>query len=112
MTHLLSPLDITVNKTLKKFEKDSSVSYYSNQLAAQRKDVADVEDIRVDTRMSILKPIHAQSIADAYAFMKTEAGKKNIVSGWKSAGITAAVENARNYAGIDCILDPFANMAI
>ena len=86
------------------------VQLYS--LAAQRKDVADVEDIRVDTRMSILKPIHAQSIADAYAFMKTEAGKKNIVSGWKSAGITAAVENARNYAGIDCILDPFANMAI
>ena len=56
--------------------------------------------------------MHAQSIADAYAFMKTEAGKKNIVIGWKSAGITAAVENARNYGGIDCILDPFANLAM
>ncbi len=86
LTHILSPLDLTVNRSLKRFEKDACVEYYSSQVAAQFAPGSEVEDIRVDTRLSILKPLHAKTVTNAYKWLKTDAGVRNVIKGWEAAG--------------------------
>ena len=66
--------------------------YYSSQVASQCRPGEDVEDIKVDMRLSVLKPLHAKCVAKAYTWLKTEAGQKNIQSSWLSCGIKAAVK--------------------
>ena len=56
----------------------------------------DVTTIKVDLKLSTLKPKHAETIIRIYKYLQTEEGKKIILSGWKAAGITEALQEARN----------------
>ena len=112
-THLVAPLDLTVNKKLKEFEQAMFSDYYS---AALKKSIIqnpdmDVADIRVDTKLSTLKPIHATSLRKSYEYFKTDPGKTNILNGWRASGITKAVNDARDNSW-SSLLDPFANLQI
>ncbi len=69
----------------------------------------EVEDIRVDTRLSILKPLHAKTVTNAYKWLKTDAGVRNVIKGWEAAGIVKAVEDARKNT-VNDLIDPFKNM--
>ena len=71
----------------------------------------DIADVRVDTRITVLRPLHAKSIKKSYDFFKTETGKKIITNGWVGAGIVKAVKDCRD-PSFDTILDPFANLSI
>jgi len=46
----------------------------------------DIADIRVDIKLSTIKPIHAKWMVRSYSFFKSEAGQKVIGSGWRAAG--------------------------
>ena len=71
-----------------------------------------VEDVVVDTRLSVVKPLHAKTMKKAFDFFSTSKGIKIIKSGWRASGMTPAVESARNDQLIDLLVDPFANITI
>ena len=55
----------------------------------------DVTTINVDLKLSTLKPLHEATVWKVYNFLKTEKGKNIILAGWKSSGITEALQEAR-----------------
>ena len=51
-----------------------------------------LEEVDVKLRLSVMKPIHAHWMVELYNHMTTDDGKKNIISGWRAAGIQDAVK--------------------
>ena len=97
MTHLLQPLDLTTNASFKKFEKRAFNEYFTSCImkALEIDPDREVASIEVDLRLSTLKPRHAKVMIELYDHFQTEAGKKVIKAGWKAAGITDNLANAR-----------------
>ena len=54
----------------------------------------DVTTIKLDTKLSTLKQMHAKTMGKVYKFFKTENCKKVILAGWKASGITEASKSA------------------
>ena len=58
-TDLLRPLDLSVNKPLKDHLRCSFQSWYSEQVSKQLEEGKEPEDIKVDTRLSVMIPLGA-----------------------------------------------------
>ena len=86
MTHFFQPLDLTVNRAAKNFIKKEFVSYYSGAIQQGLNEGKALEDIQVDVRLTVIKPLHAQWLVDVYNFFSTE-GQQITIKGWKKAGI-------------------------
>ena len=116
LTHLLAPLDLTVNKSLKTLEGREVSVYYSEAIAKyiRLNPTAPIEDAKVDIRMSVIKPLHAKTMHKAYQFFSAPEGRKVIVNGFRSAGIQEAVTKARDSAAnaVADLIDPFSNLAL
>ena len=112
LTHLLSPLDLTVNKSIKLLERKEFTSYFTENVARalQQNPEMDVADIQLDTRKTVMRPLHARSLCKVYRFFATPRGKMIIANGWRAAGITNAVKDARTT--VSDLLDPFAALSI
>ena len=65
-----------------------------------------VEEIDVKLQLHRLKPLHAEWLVELYNQMKTKEGK-DIMSGWKSAGIPVAIRTGS--ANLES-LDPFSDI--
>ena len=69
-TDLLQPLDLSVNKPLKDHLRRSFQSWYSEQVVTKQLDKGEEsEDVKVDTRLSIVKPLSARWITSAYDYL-------------------------------------------
>ena len=89
-TDVLQPLDLSVNKPLiSKFH-----SWYSDQVSKQMDDGKQPEDIEVDMKLSVMKPICARWIISAYDYLRTEA--RIVCGGFVEAGICEAVDEAES----------------
>ena len=97
MTHLLQPLDLTTNASFKKFEKRAFTEYFTSCImkALEIDPDRDVASIEVDLRLSTLKPRHAKVMTELYDHLRTQAGKDIIRAGWKAAGISENLADAR-----------------
>ena len=64
-THLLQPLDLTSNDSLKKFEKKAFSEYFCSSILKELKDdpTCDVTAITVDLGLPALKPFQRKSLA-------------------------------------------------
>ena len=51
--------------------------------------------IKVDLKLSTIKPIHAKLMNEIYQHFK-QAGRQTILNGWKPAGVVGTVDNARS----------------
>ena len=109
MTHLLQPLDLTTNGSLKKFEKKAFSEYFTSSImeALKLDPDRDVTTIKVDLRLSTLKPHHAKIMTDVYRYLKSPKGQDIIKNGWKAAGITDTVNQTRAERVISVNLNPF-----
>ena len=58
--------DLTVNREAKQFMKDQFTSWYSAQIQSQLDSGVVLDDVDVDLRLSVLKPIHATWIVSMY----------------------------------------------
>ena len=88
--------------------KKEFITYYSNTVKQQLEAGAKLEDIDVDFRLSVLKPLHAQWLVNMYNFFSTERGKLVISKGWKKAGISGLLDG-------NTVLppeDPFENVTV
>ena len=59
MTHFFQPLDLTVNGAAKKLSTKAFVTHYSDTVLKQIESGKPIEDIEVDLRLSVIKPLHA-----------------------------------------------------
>ena len=107
-------MDLTVNKSLKYFEQREFSRYYSECIARSLRVNPDapIEDAKVDVRLSIIKPLHAKTMSNAYRFFATPEGRKVIIGGWRGAGIQAAVKKSREGQAVEDLIDPFKDLFI
>ena len=72
ITYLLQPLDLTTNEVVKKMEQRPFSDYFTNciteALLADPK--RNVTTIKVDLKLSTLKPIHAKTVSKVYEHLK------------------------------------------
>ena len=109
MAHLLQPLDLTTNASVKRMEKHGFSDYFTSTItsALEREPNRDVATIEVDLKLWTLKPIHTKALIGIYEFLQSDRGKNIILNGWKASGITEALAKAR-VEGIPS-LDPFVD---
>ena len=83
MTHLFQPLDLVINNMAKQFLKNKFEEWYAEQVASQIQQGKDIQEVKVDTKMSRMKPIHARWVVSADAVRKS----------FDMAGITFCLDN-------------------
>ena len=59
MTHLFQPLDLTFNKVAKDFTKKKFAEWFSRQISISLENGQELEDIEIEYRLSVVKPLHA-----------------------------------------------------
>ena len=74
MTHFFQPLDLTVNRCAKQQMKNEFVTYYSEAVRCQLDSGKQLEDVDIDFRLSVLKPLHAQWLVNSYNFFTSPDG--------------------------------------
>ena len=79
MTHLLQPLDLTTNTSVKKMEKRGFSDYFTSTITEtlEKDPQRDVTTIEVDLKLSTLKPLHAKPLMIIYEFLQGEKGGKS-----------------------------------
>ena len=90
MTHFFQPLDLTVREA-KKFMKDQFMAWYSAQIHTQLDSGVPLDDVDVDMRLSVLKPIHATWLVSMFNHLSSSEGRISIAKGWKKAGISEVI---------------------
>ena len=95
LTHLFQPLDLTVNGAAKKFIKKEFITCYSSIIQQQLESGKKLEDINIDMRLTIVKPlhVHAQWLVNTYNFFTGPEGRKIILKGWKKAGVSGLLDS-------------------
>ena len=94
LTSKFQPLDLSVNKVAKSFIQNKYNDWFADQVFTQLQIGKDSTDVKISSKSSDLKPIHARWIADWYNHVIKK--KEMIVRGSSSAGISEAVQNADN----------------
>ena len=86
--------DLTVNREAKVM-KDQFTSWYSAQIQSQLDLGVVLDDVDVDLRLSVLKPIHATWIVSMYNHLSSSEGRQSIAKGWKKAGVTDVASGSK-----------------
>ena len=87
--------DLTVNREAKKFMKDQITSWYSAQIQSQLGSGMVLDDVDVDLRLSVLKPIHATWIVSMYNQLSSSEGRQSTAKKWKKAGVPDVVSGSK-----------------
>ena len=107
MTKHYQVLDLTVNKYAKAFTRRKFNELYAKEINRQLDAGTPLEEVDVKLRLYVMKPIHAHWMVELYNHMTTGDGKKNIISGWRAAGIQDAVKLGLNSLPS---IDPFNDL--
>ena len=107
-TNLFQPLDISVNKSAKSFISDKYQEWYASEVTSQLGKGIDSYNVKVDVKLTTLKPIHARWIIDFYKHMQTSGSK--VKAGFRKAPISEASKEAE--ALIDLCDNPFQEIEI
>ena len=81
MTHFFQPLDLTVNGCAKQRMRKEFVTYYSSAVKQQLDSGKQLENIEVDFRLSVLKPLHAKWLVELFNFFTSTRSKEVIARG-------------------------------
>jgi len=103
LTNKFQPLDLTVNKLAKSFIQNQYNDWFSTQVAHQLKEGKNPADIKVSSKLSDLKPLHAGWIKSLYDHMQEES--ESICNGFKDAGVLEAISDAQKI--YETIENPF-----
>ena len=94
LTKKFEPLDIRVNKAAKVFIQNMYNEWFSNEVATQLNRDVDPTEVKITSKLSDLKQLHAFCIVDLYVHLKKETGM--IIKGFNSAGIKEATNNVQS----------------
>ena len=107
MIHVFQRLDLTINKFAKDFMKGMFSTWFTRQISRGLENGVELDDIEVDYRLSILKPLHAKWLVELCNHMFTDEGKEIVANDWKRTGIFDAIKLSSSSLAS---LDPFADM--
>ena len=105
-TNMFQPLDISVNKNAKCFIVDKYQDWYAERVLQQLNRGVAAHDVKVDVKLSTMKPLHAKWIIETYHHLKRS--KQIVISGFRKAHITKAVSEAGQLA--QSCENPFAEI--
>ena len=108
MTHFFQPLDLTVNRAAKNFIKKEFISYYSGIIQKGLDEGKALEDIDVDVRLTIIKPMHAQWLVNLYNYF-SEDGQQIVIKGWKRSGVLGLLDGATTLPPLNPFKDIYVN---
>ena len=103
MTDYFQVLDLTVNKWVKDFMKQTFNEWFVTQLRNELESGKELENIMIKFLLSTMEPLHAGWLIDFYNQLTSSRGKEIILAGWRALGISAAVEDHL----IGFLIDPF-----
>ena len=103
LTNKFQPLEISVNKTGKSFTSDKYNSWLPNEVSKQLRAGKAAANFNVFLKLSVIKPLHAKWIVDLHYTLKDD--KEMTINGFRSAGITKAIENAKDM--VEKLENPF-----
>ena len=66
LTNEFQPLDLSVNKAAKSFIQNKYNDWFADQIFTQLQNGKDPTDVKISSKLSDLKPIHARWIVDWY----------------------------------------------
>ena len=89
-TRQLHPLDLIVNKAVKDKLRWSFTAWYAHQVKIPIESRQAIEDVRVDSKLSIMKELEAKWIVSTYDYLKSN--PSIVTNGFKAAGIIDAIE--------------------
>ena len=72
MTNLFQPPDLIVSGSAKAYMKRKFNEWYSTSISRQLDEGKAVDDIEVELKLSVLKPINAGWIKDLYDYLTSE----------------------------------------
>ena len=81
----LQLLDISVNQVYKVELKRQFTHWYAGEIEKGLREGKEVEDVKVDFRLSAIKPIHAKWLMDVHAIMNEKSDL--ILDGFRKSGI-------------------------
>ena len=87
LTNLFQPLDVSVNKASKTVIKNCYSKFYRDEVTRQLTAGVNPHDVKVDVRISILKPLHAKWILEVYNRFQSSRGKNVIINGFRKSHI-------------------------
>ena len=85
-TSYFQPLDISVNKPCKDFLRNEAQTWYSKRIVEQLKTGKSEHEVKVDTKISIVKPLHANWVTKFYDHIRNN--PEMVRNGWKRSKIT------------------------
>ena len=94
LTNNFQPLDLSINKAAKSFIQNKYNDWFADQVFTQLQNGKDPTDVKISSKLSDLKPIHARWIVDWYNHVIKE--KEMIVRGFNSTGILEGAQNAED----------------
>ena len=86
LTNEFQPLDLTVNRTCEAFFRKESQEWFASQVQLQIENGATPEEVKVDTKISILKPLYAKWVTSFYD--KIQSHPDIVLRGRKRSDIT------------------------
>ena len=107
-TNLFQPLDISVNKSAKSFISNKYQEWYASEITSQLGKGIDAYNVKVDVKLTTIKPIHARWIINFYKHRETSGSK--VKAGFRKALISEAAKEAE--ALINLHDNPFQEIEI
>ena len=95
MTRFFQPLDLTVNGAAKAYMKKRFTEWYSRCIIQELDSGKGVDNINIQLKMSVLKPVYANWINYLYNYFRAAEGKEIIANDWKAAYITEALKKGK-----------------
>ena len=71
----------------KNFAKQRFSEWFTRQIEIGLKNDQELDNIQIDYKLSIVKPLYAKWLIDFYNLMSKMEGTENIISGWEKSGI-------------------------
>ena len=109
MTHLFQPLDLTVKKAAKDYTKQKFLDWSTCQINRGLENDQELDDIEIDCRLSVLKPLHAKWLKSFYNYMTTTKGQEVISNGSRRSGIYDSITLGSSKL---LALDPFSDICL
>lgn len=107
-TNLFQPLDISVNKSAKAFIAEKYQDWYAMKVQEQLRKGVNPHDIKVDVKLSTVKPLHAKWIIEMYHHLRNS--KNIITNGFRKAHITDSV--FESFSLVNLCENPFQEIEI
>ena len=103
MTNIFQPLDLTVNGSFKSLMKSKLTEWYSKEIGKQLEENVPIEDIEIKLKVSVLKPLHASWLMEAYNDMISWQRNhcKWMEIGWNYGSSIQGLEKLDSFHSID-----------